>query len=380
MARTRFTTFTPSARRDTSIGRELARTGFHFDMRHHFLLIIFSVLSSILAAWLLTSLVRNHALARSIIDLPNDRSLHVTPTPRGGGISIVVVLLSFLLLAGVSRLLPWNVVIGLGGGGAAVALIGWLDDVSSVVALKRLLVHFAAAAWAVAWLGGFRFASLGGQQLDLGPVGSVLAVIGIVWATNLFNFMDGSDGIVAVEVASIGAIGGLLLLWVGNVGLGTLALVLAGAALGFAWWNWAPARIFLGDVGSGFVGFTIGALAVASENANAVPVAVWSLLSCIFLVDATLTLLRRLRLGHWKEPHRTHAYQVAIQGGWSHDAVATWVASANLVLGTLAATAMIGLLPLWLALGTALLVCGAFYALVVSKYSSRAVSAAKRRQ
>jgi Fuc2NAc and GlcNAc transferase len=341
-------------------------------------LITLSLLSSVFLAWLLTRLVRNYATSRSILAHPNDRGLHLTPTPRGGGVAIVVVVILFLLFAGGIGLVPWNVVLGLGGGGAAIALIGWLDDVSSVTALKRLFVHFAAAAWAVAWLGGFRFASFGSQQIDLGPIGSVLAVIGIVWATNLFNFMDGSDGIVAVEVASIGAIGGLLLLWVGNLGLGTLGLVLAGAALGFAWWNWAPAKIFLGDVGSGFVGFTIGALAVASENAHAVPVAVWSLLSCIFLVDATLTLLRRLRLGHWKEPHRTHAYQVAIQGGWSHHAVATWVASANLVLGALAATAVLGLIPLWLALGTALLACSVFYAVVVARYSSRVVPAAKQ--
>ncbi len=341
------------------------------------LLITLPVLISILAAWLVTKVVRSHAVARSILDLPNDRSLHQTPTPRGGGLAIVVVVLGFLLFAGTIRLLPWNVVIGIGGGGAAVALVGWLDDVSSVPALKRLLVHFAAAAWAVAWLGGFRLAAFGSQQIDLGPAGSVIAVIGIVWATNLFNFMDGSDGIVAVEVASIGAIGGSLLLWMGNPGLGTLALVLAGAAVGFAWWNWAPARIFLGDVGSGFVGFTIGALAVASENAHSVPVAVWALLSCVFLVDATLTLLRRLRMGHWKEPHRTHAYQVAIQGGWSHDAVATWVASANLVLGILATTAVLGLLPLWLSLGMALLACSVFYAVVVIRYSRRAVPGAE---
>jgi Fuc2NAc and GlcNAc transferase len=347
-------------------------------MSHHHLLTILSVLCSIAASWLLTSAVRKHAMARSILDLPNDRSLHSTPTPRGGGVAIVFVVLTFLLLAGSIRLLSWNVVIGLGVGGAAVAMIGWIDDVSSVPPSRRLLVHFGAAAWAVAWLGGFQFITIGSQRIELGIVGSVLAVIGIVWATNLFNFMDGSDGIVAVEAASIGAIGGCLLFLRGNPGLGTLGLVLGGAALGFGWWNWAPAKIFLGDVGSGFVGFLIGALAVASENADSVPVTVWIILCCLFLVDATLTLLRRLRQGHWKEPHRTHAYQVAIQGGWSHDAVATWVASANLVLGTLAALAVLGLLPLWLALVVALLACSAFYAVVVTRYSSRLVPRAQK--
>jgi Fuc2NAc and GlcNAc transferase len=327
------------------------------------------VLTSILAAWLLTRVVRNHAISRAIFDLPNDRSLHEAPTPRGGGLAIVGVVLGFLSLAGIIRLLPWNVVVGIGGGGAAVALIGWLDDVSSISALRRLFVHFAAALWALAWLGGFRFANFGNHQIDLGLSGSLIAVTGIVWATNLFNFMDGSDGIVAVEVISIGAIGGSLLLIMGNTGLGTFALVLAGAALGFGWWNWAPARIFLGDVGSGFVGFTIATLAVASENAHSVPVVAWALLSCVFLVDATLTLMRRLRMGHWREAHRTHAYQVAIQGGWSHDAVATWVASVNVLLGILASAAVLGLMPLGLTLVAAILACGAFYAFVVTRYS-----------
>ena len=341
------------------------------------LLTTLAVLASVVAAWLLTSVVRNHAVTRAILDLPNDRSLHVTPTPRGGGLAIVIVVLAFLLLAGTIGLVQWNVAIGIGGGGAAVALIGWLDDISSIPALRRLLVHFVAAIWAMVWLGGFRFASFGSQQIDLGLGGSLIAVVGIVWATNLFNFMDGSDGIVAVEVISIGAIGGSLLLTMGNPGLGTLALVLAGAALGFAWWNWAPARVFLGDVGSGFVGFVVATLAVASENAHALPVAAWAVLSCAFLIDATLTLLRRLRIGHWKEPHRTHAYQVAIQGGWSHRAVATWVASVNVVLGILATLAVFGVLPLGLSLGAALAACSALYALVLNRYSMSAVSRAE---
>jgi Fuc2NAc and GlcNAc transferase len=338
-------------------------------MNDSWFLIPLIVLSSIFAAWLLTSVVRNHAVSRGILALPNNRGLHDAPTPRGGGLAIVAVVLCFLSLAGIVRLLPWNIVVGIGGGGAAVALIGWFDDVSSISALKRLAVHFAAAVWAVAWLGGFRSATLGNHEIDLGLFGSLLAVTGIVWATNLFNFMDGSDGIVAVEVVSVGAIGGALLLGVGNVGLGTLALVLAGAALGFGWWNWAPARIFLGDVGSGFVGFTIATLAVASENAQSMPVLVWALLSCVFLVDATITLLRRLRTGHWKEPHRTHAYQVAIQGGWTHDAVATWVASVNVVLGILATATVFGLLPLGLSFGAAILACIGFYTLIVTRYS-----------
>jgi Fuc2NAc and GlcNAc transferase len=328
-----------------------------------------SVAVSVLASWQLTRMVRGHALARSILDLPNHRSLHQAPTPRGGGLSIVAVVLGFLVVAAVFRLLPWNVAVGIGGGGSVVALVGWRDDVSSVPAIRRLVVHFFAALWVVGWLGGLPLIALGGDQVKLGTAGAALAVLGIVWATNLFNFMDGSDGIVAVEVISVGSLGGSLLFATGNYGLGLLGFVLAGAALGFAWWNWAPARIFLGDVGSGFVGFTIGALAVASENAHAVPVTVWLLLSCVFLVDATLTLFRRLRMGHWREPHRTHAYQMAIQGGWSHRAVAGWVAALNVILGFIALTSVAGLSPFWLSLAIAALGCAILYVIVITRYA-----------
>jgi Fuc2NAc and GlcNAc transferase len=327
------------------------------------------VVAAVFLAWLLTSVVRRHAVARAILDLPNDRSLHQTPTPRGGGLAIVVVLLTFLLLAGTIQLVSWNVVIGIGGGSTAVALVGWFDDVSSLPAPRRLVVHFVAAIWAVVWLGGFGFARFGRDEVYLGLTGDLLAVLGIVWATNLFNFMDGSDGIVAVEVISIGAIGGTLLLAMGSPGLGTLTLVLAGATLGFAWWNWAPARIFLGDVGSGFVGFVVATLAVASENAHALPVAAWAVLSSVFLVDATLTLARRLRMGHWSEPHRTHAYQLAIQSGMSHEAVAESVAAVNLALGILAIVAVRGFVPLAAALGISFVLCAAVYTIVVVRYS-----------
>ena len=319
-------------------------------------------------SWWLTKLVRNHAIARSILDLPTDRGLHDSPTPRGGGLAIVTVVLTFLIVAGPSGVLSWRVVVGIGGGAATIALVGWRDDVASMSALPRLLVHFAAAAWAVSWLGGLESLSVGATRFEIGATGSIAAIVGIVWATNLFNFMDGSDGIVAVEVISVGLIGGLLLLTRGTAGLASLAFVLAASTVGFAAWNWSPARIFLGDVGSGFVGFVIATMAVAAENAQSVPVAIWALLSCVFLVDATLTLFRRLTRGHWREPHRTHAYQVAIQGGWSHGAVARWVAALNLVVGVVAIAAVVGVLPIGPSLLAVLLVCVVLYATVIRRY------------
>ena len=326
------------------------------------------VAAAALASWWLTELVRTHAISRSMLAMPSDRGLHETPIPRGGGLAIVIVMLCFLVVAGALNVLAWSVVIAIAGGGAAVAFIGWRDDVTSISALPRLLVHFAAAIWAVMWLGGLPSLDFGAKRFEFGLLGSVVAIVGIVWTTNLFNFMDGSDGIVAVEVISVGLIGGVLLTARGTPGLAGIAFVLAAATLGFLRWNWSPAAIFLGDVGSGFVGFCIATLAIASENVRSVPVAIWAILCCVFLVDATLTLLRRLRQGYWREPHRTHAYQLAIQGGWSHRAVATWVAGLNLVFGVVAIGASLRALPLGPSFLAVVLVCVAFYGAVLGRY------------
>lgn len=322
---------------------------------------LLSVVVAFIAAAILTGMVCYWAIRRDILDHPNQRSSHSTPTPRGGGLAITVVVLAWLAWAGAIGYLDRHAVIAIGVGGALVAIIGWIDDVRSVSVGARLACHFVAAAWAVRWLGGFHVLSIGPSSANLGLWGDLVAVIGIVWATNLFNFMDGIDGIAAVESASIGAIGGVLLLRGSESGLATLSLVMAAAALGFLVWNWPPAKIFLGDVGSGFIGFVFAALAIASENVGAVPLIAWAILAAVFVVDATLTFLRRFRAGLWRHAHRTHAYQRAVQGGWTHAAVSRTVALMNLVLGALAALAVIGRVHLLVAAAIALAFVAAIY-------------------
>ena len=315
----------------------------------------------------LTGLVRRWIVRQAILDHPNERSSHATPKPRGGGLAVVFVVLAWLFIAGFFGQLERNTVIGITVGSAAVAAVGWLDDVRSVSALTRLGLHFLAALWTVAWLGGMPLLSLGGSFAVLGVFGGLLAVIGVVWATNLFNFMDGIDGIESVEAISIGATGGLLLCG-SSPGLATLSFVMAGAALGFLFWNWAPAKIFLGDVGSGFIGFVFAALAVASENEHAVPVLTWAILAAAFIVDASLTFGRRLRAGYWRHAHRSHAYQRAVQAGWSHAAVSGAVGVLNVFLGGLAVLAYEGSVPLLVALALAFGSVAAVYAAVERVY------------
>ncbi|HEU0298440.1 MAG TPA: glycosyltransferase family 4 protein [Longimicrobium sp.] len=303
--------------------------------------------AALAAGWLGTGLVRRYALEK-LMDVPNERSSHDVPTPRGGGMAIVLTALAAVAALAWLHVLPVRAAAALGGGGLIVAAIGWKDDHGGVGAPARALVHFAAAAWAAGWLGGLPSVSLGREALYLGPFGAVLAVVGIVWMTNLYNFMDGIDGIAGGEAVTAGTIGGALLLAAGEPGLAAAAFALAGASAGFLIWNWAPARIFMGDVGSGFLGFAFATLAVASERAGAVPLLAWVLLLGVFVFDATATLLRRARAGErWHQAHRSHAYQRAVQAGLPHARVSGAVIAINLVLGALAAAAWRR--PEWLA-------------------------------
>lgn len=268
--------------------------------------------------------------------------------------AIAAVVLGGTVVVGMLGILEAEVAIGLVGGGGAVAVVGWIDDHRSLPAHQRAAVHTVAAAWAVLWLGGLPSLVLSGSRLPLGALGFVLAVLGIVWVTNLYNFMDGIDGIAAIESGFVALFGGALLYAGGAQGLALLAWLVAAASAGFLLWNWSPAKIFMGDVGSGLLGFIFAVLAVASERATAVPLLIWLLLLGVFVFDATVTLLRRIAGGQrWYSAHRSHAYQRLVQAGWSHTRVSLSVLLLNVVLGVLAGIA-------WLepSLFTPAMVCG----------------------
>lgn len=310
-----------------------------------------------LLSWGLTGAVRRYAIRRGILDIPNARSSHLVATPRGGGLAIVV---AFLIPAtGLTAygLLPGALAAALLGGGLFVAGVGWLDDRHGLPAALRAGAHALAALWALYWLGGLPSLNLGVTRLSLGSVGFVLGVVGIVWFVNLYNFMDGIDGLAGTEAITVAGtaallIGGIRVGLLPNPGMigtapgaASIALVsslLVPASAGFLVWNWPPARIFMGDVGSGFLGFTFGVLAVASENSGALPLLVWMLLLGVFVVDATATLLRRIwRRERWTEAHRTHAYQLAVQAGHTHKQVTAAVLGINIALAAAAAVACV---------------------------------------
>ncbi|HHW61071.1 MAG TPA: glycosyltransferase family 4 protein, partial [Syntrophomonadaceae bacterium] len=303
--------------------------------------VILGLILTALASYFLTALVRLYTLEKSILDIPNERSSHSVDTPRGGGLAIVAVFLFAVVFITVLGIIPLNAAVALLGGGLMIAAIGWIDDKSNVSPRWRLVVHFLAAIWALYWLGGFAQIDMGFTKVHLGWFGNIIAVIGIVWLINLYNFMDGIDGIAGTEAVSVALCAGVLLFWSGSAGIGWLCIILALAVSGFLVWNWAPAKIFMGDVGSGFLGYVFAVLAIIAEKGSSVSVIIWLMLLGVFIADATITLLRRMAQGEkLSQPHRTHVYQLAVQAGYSHQQVTLMVLFINILLGIAAAVAI----------------------------------------
>lgn len=268
-------------------------------------------LVTLAVAFAVTGLVRHYAISRQLLDIPNARSSHSVPTPRGGGMGIVAAVLVMALGLPAVGLADLSDSLIYGACGGFVALLGFLDDHGHVPAGWRLLGHFGAAIAAVALAGGASDVVLFGQAVSLGWAGHVLAVLIVVWMLNLFNFMDGIDGLAgseAVLVAGIGA--GLLMAFAAPGGHVAWLIVIAAGAGGFLLWNWPPARIFMGDAGSGFLGFAFGITPILA--AKIAPEGFWIMLILpgVFVVDATLTLIRRVARGMKPHvAHRSHGYQ-----------------------------------------------------------------------
>lgn len=282
-------------------------------------------------SFLITAVLRRYALSRSILDIPNARSSHAVPTPRGGGVAIVIAyLVSLGILAIRAHALP-DALLALVGAGSMIAVIGFMDDHDHIAARWRLLGHFVAAVWALCWLGGFPPVTLFGWQIDFGWVGLVLATLYLVWLLNLYNFMDGIDGIASVE-AICTCLGVCVIYWLSGFDeLLMLPLLLAMAVCGFLYWNLPPARIFMGDAGSGFLGIVLGVLSLQAAWASFQLFWCWLILLGVFIVDATFTLIRRLSRGDKVyEAHRSHAYQFASRIHGKHLPVTLAVCMLNL--------------------------------------------------
>lgn len=273
-----------------------------------------------LLSYALTRMVVRLALAKGLLDRPNARSLHSMPTPRGGGLSIVITTtlgVLFLLLTGS---IDSSLASAVGGGGLVIGAVGFADDKRSLSAGLRVTIHLGAALWCMYVLGGLPPLQIGERLVDLGIVGNVLGTLAIVWTLNLFNFMDGIDGLAASEAAFV-------TLSDAFIGSGPAAtptdmsapMLLGAGCLGFLVCNWPPAKIFMGDVGSGYIGYAVAALALAATRSGGTALFIWLILGGLFVSDATVTLIRRLARGEKVyQAHRSHAYQWLARRWCSH--------------------------------------------------------------
>jgi Fuc2NAc and GlcNAc transferase len=313
-------------------------------------------------AFAFTALLRQYALSRNLLDVPNERSSHLIPTPRGGGVAIVVVYIFGLFIGRKIGLdITDEIFWALAGAGGAIALLGFLDDHGHIAVRWRILGHFAAAIWILYLLGGPPPIIIFESKWQFGKIGCVAALLYLVWMLNLYNFMDGIDGIASCEAICVCVSAALLVFLSGQQGSSfVLPLLLAAAVCGFLFWNFPPAKIFMGDAGSGFLGLVLGTLSLQAGWENPKLLWVWMILLGVFIVDATYTLAHRSFRGERVyEAHRSHAYQYASRRYRSHFPVTMAVVALNLFwllpIATLVATGLMegfwGLLLAYSSLG-----------------------------
>ncbi|NWB91692.1 MraY family glycosyltransferase [Pseudomonas agarici] len=284
-----------------------------------------------LLSFFLAIFFRRYALRRSLIDIPNNRSSHSQPTPRGGGLAIVISFI-FCLPATIffnGNSLSTSVALTLSGVG--IALLGFLDDHGHIAARWRLLGHFFFAALILFFLDKIPIITIIGIELHTSWFNFIILTLYLVWMLNLYNFMDGIDGIASVEALCVCLSAVLLYYFSGFEQLIWSPLILSMAVSGFLYWNFPPAKIFMGDAGSGFLGITLGALSLQATIVAPRLLWMWVILLGVFIVDATFTLVRRLLRGEKiYEAHRSHAYQFAARRFGRHLPVTLSVGVINL--------------------------------------------------
>jgi Fuc2NAc and GlcNAc transferase len=277
---------------------------------------------SIISTYLLTRIVKHYALIHNITDIPNKRSSHSIPTPRGGGLAIVISFLMGIILYSAVFEISFNWLMLLVGGGWAIAWIGWVDDKKALKPWPRMLVHFFLAG-CIIFIVGPEFSLSFIPTFHLSNYLSLtLIIFYIVWMINLYNFMDGIDGLASSQCLSVSTAACIFAYLNNHVELTFCYGLLSAISIGFLFFNWHPAKIFLGDVGSGFLGFMFALLAVWGEYSDSVLWITVTILMGVFIVDATFTLLKRLvNKQVITQPHRDHTYQKLVLLGWSHSKV-----------------------------------------------------------
>jgi len=270
-------------------------------------------------SYLITRSYRVYALNQNILDIPNHRSSHEVPTPRGGGVSIIISYTLITLGLGYIDALSSNHITALLVASLPIAAIGLLDDHKPVPSSIRFSIHFASAATALSIFTAPPTLAIGDTSIAIDGLWIIPAAICLTWLTNLYNFMDGIDGIAGTEAICV--LSGALVISV-LLSNNFLPALFITPILGFLILNWAPARIFMGDAGSGFIGAFLGMLAITLAALESINLWAWMILLGTFIVDSSWTLTVRFLDGQqWHKPHRSHGYQILSRKLGSHPKV-----------------------------------------------------------
>jgi Fuc2NAc and GlcNAc transferase len=281
-----------------------------------------------LLSFSLTYFIKNYAAKKSLVAEVNERSSHSVPTPHGGGISLAVVwfvgLVYMYLFGEMDTRLFYALLVGV-----IISVVSFFDDLYELSAKLRLLVQAGVAASGLYAVGGLDVVDFGLFSIENQIFTNVFAFFMIIWFINLYNFLDGINGYAGSEAVFL-AVAGFLFFG------GEHFLVLAVAVLGFLYWNFGNAKIFMGDVGSTLLGYNIAIFTLYYANVEATNLWVWVVLFGVFWFDATLTLVRRKLNGErLSQAHKKHAYQRLTQAGWSHFKVTNYSIVLNVVLFSL---------------------------------------------
>jgi UDP-N-acetylmuramyl pentapeptide phosphotransferase/UDP-N-acetylglucosamine-1-phosphate transferase len=273
----------------------------------------------------LTLLIKNLANKHKVIDIPNERSSHSTPTPRGGGLAIVLIWYLGISILFYQNLIEKSIFYALLSG-LLLAVVSLADDILNLRPITRLLAQLSTASLSLFFLTGFKAIEIFGIQIDYPILIYPLLIIGIVWFINLFNFLDGIDAYASNETISVLL---MFFLFTSN----PINLVLIASTAGFLFWNWPKARIFMGDVGSTQLGFVLIVLGLYFSLQKQFSMLEWLLMTSPFWFDATFTLYLRWRNGEkLSQAHKKHAYQRLVQAGFSHKKVNLILVTINLLI------------------------------------------------
>lgn len=277
----------------------------------------------------------NYAVKKGILDMPNSRSAHKVITPRGGGFPLLLLWSALLAAAGYFFHLSYQAIL-IFIPAIIIGYLGYIDDKKSLSAWFRLLVQALCAVALLFILGANKEYLLALNFLPIWAVFALLAV-GVVWFTNLFNFMDGMDGIATSEALFFFGLASYIFWYLGSDVLMLLSWGMVALLGGFLVWNWPPAKIFLGDTGSGFLGMLMATMALISVAWHDVSIFVWLIASGVFWFDASVTLIRRLlSKENILTAHASHAYQRLLQRQFSHRTVLLSIIGVNTFLGWMA--------------------------------------------